>query len=285
MSLLTLAEPDLVRACRILFGSDLRINRDFLEYIQLSGVKSAFRKRAIETHPDRVATEGDLIKSRHTTLFIEAQQAYRDLSLYLEAREKGFRLPPSPLFHPGYYHGHYPGEDFGSHWRGQKKRSRSQMQQPGNKPGNPPGDDGDRRFYHGPLPERHLLFGHFLYFSGEITWRMIIQAICWQRSQRPRLGQLGQRLGWLTSPDILDILRDRKSRQPFGEAAINLGLLDERQVRILLLQQQRQHKKIGEFFLEREILTPSQLDDLLFRCLRHNSRLQNYSARGRCESG
>jgi hypothetical protein len=283
MTLLTLAEPDLVRACRILFGSDLQINRDFLEYLQLAGVKSAFRKKAIETHPDRVATAGELVRSRHAALFMEAQQAYRDLALFLEAREKGFRLPSQSALPRSSCHHSAAGND-------PRPRERQPADpRPPSRPGQDPGrwpdpDPGAARFYQGPLPERPLLFGHFLYYSGAITWRMIIQAISWQRAQRPRLGQLGQRFGWLTVPEVIEILRASNIAQPFGQRAINLGLLNERQVKMLLLQQQRLHKKIGEFFLQEKILTPLQLQELLVRAKEHNRRLAGIGRNKRYET-
>jgi hypothetical protein len=283
MTLLTLAEPDLVRACRILFGSDLQINRDFLEYLQLAGVKSAFRKKAIETHPDKVAGKGELIRSRHAALFMEVQQAYRDLALFLEAREKGFRLPPQSTLHrPPFTHA---AADRGRRPQERQKADPGARWQPGKAHGGrPDAAAGTGRFYQGPLPERPLRFGHFLYYSGAISWQMIIEAIIWQRAQRPRLGQLGQRFGWLTVPEVIEILRDSKLAQPFGQTAINLGLLNERQVKLLLLQQQRLHKKFGEFFLHEKILTANQLQELLVRFKEHNARLAAISLHNRYET-
>jgi hypothetical protein len=274
MPLLTPAEPELVRACRILFGGDLQINRDFLEYLQLSGLKSAFRKKALETHPDRVATDGLLAQDRHAALFREVQQAYEHLTTFLDAREKGFRLPPLSS-----------GADSPFPFAGSTtNRRRSSTQENGFRERPWPGRDrGNRtssarppeseRFYQGPLPRRPLLFGHFLYYSGVSTWRMIIQALIWQRSHRPRLGQLGQRFGWLSHEEILQVLRDSKTSRPFGQTALDLGLLNDRQLKILLFQQKRLQKKIGEFFIQEKILSPAQLNELLARYQEHNARL------------
>ncbi|MDA8165238.1 MAG: DnaJ domain-containing protein [Desulfobacteraceae bacterium] len=274
MSVIIPAEPELVHACRILFGSELQVNRDFLEYLQLQGVKSAFRRKALETHPDRVAIEGALAQDRHAALFREVQQAYEQLSAFLNAREKGYRLPPlRPFADPAFSftasrspRNGTSQEGFRGGFRRQPGPERSGGIRNGSRP---PGE----RFYEGPLPQRPLLFGHYLYYSGMITWRMIIQALIWQRMQRPRLGQLGQRFGWLTTEGVLQVLRDSRYSRPFGQTALDLGLLNERQLKILLFQQKRLQKKIGEFFLQEGILTPAQLNDLLARCQEHNARL------------
>ena len=47
------AEEELYRSCRIIFGRDLKVSPDFLQYLQLSGIKKAYRKKALEFHPDR----------------------------------------------------------------------------------------------------------------------------------------------------------------------------------------------------------------------------------------
>lgn len=95
------AEQELYRACRIIFGSDLTVSREFLEYIQFSGVKSAFRKKAMETHPDRLTGHDELAIKRSARMFHSVQQAYEKLMQYLEAREKGFRFHDSGPSSPG----------------------------------------------------------------------------------------------------------------------------------------------------------------------------------------
>jgi hypothetical protein len=49
------SHSELYHACRILFGTELQCSPEFLDYLQISGVKSAFRRRAMETHPDRLS--------------------------------------------------------------------------------------------------------------------------------------------------------------------------------------------------------------------------------------
>ena len=47
-----------LRSCRILFGPEVQITPQFLGYLQPAGVKTAYRKLAMETHPDRSCHTG-----------------------------------------------------------------------------------------------------------------------------------------------------------------------------------------------------------------------------------
>ena len=71
------AEQELYRACRIIFGPDLTVSREFLEYIQSSGVKSAFRKKAMETHPDRLTAQWFRLRVSVSELYCKAFDVFR----------------------------------------------------------------------------------------------------------------------------------------------------------------------------------------------------------------
>ncbi len=79
-----LSETEVLSACRILFDLDGRIDRRFLDYVRPSGLKRAYRKKVLETHPDRVATLNRLHQERYTRDFIAVKQAYEKLSAYLK---------------------------------------------------------------------------------------------------------------------------------------------------------------------------------------------------------
>ena len=51
------AEEELYRSCHILFGKDLKVSQDFLQYIQLSGIKKAYRKKALEIHEQAIVID------------------------------------------------------------------------------------------------------------------------------------------------------------------------------------------------------------------------------------
>ncbi|MDZ7641900.1 MAG: DnaJ domain-containing protein [Desulfurivibrio sp.] len=277
-----MAEHDLFRACEVIFGPEMDLSREFLEYLQLSGVKSAYRKRALETHPDRCAVlDAAAAEHQNGVLFHDVQQAYENLVNYLKAREQGIvLLNPTKISRPR------PTRPAGKPPRRRPEFYRGNRQSGGNGPNN------DRRqwqtadkagpeqaafwnldeLYQGPMPERRLLLGHFLYYSGIATWRTIVQALLWQRGQRPKIGEVSRRLGLLDDEAIATILRHRSHRHPFGEAARRLGLLDDEQVRLLMQTQKRLQRRFGEYFVAQKILTPAELNQLLRAFYRHNAR-------------
>ncbi len=271
------AEQELFRACEIIFGPDLHISRDFLEYLQLSGIKSAYRQRAMETHPDRAALENAEMQRQRHDLFLSVQEAYENLVTFLDAREKGYQLPPGAPPPPPRPAARPASRRPPSHAANGNRDDRSE-QRPHGKASCDNGQQHNLHWdidslYQGPLPNRRLLLGHFLYYSGLINWRTIIQALIWQRTERPRLGELGQRFGLLSEEEVIQILRNRPGRAPFGKAALELGLLSEPQLQMLIFHQKRLQKKFGEFFLEKKLLDPEELRELLDRYQEHNAEI------------
>jgi len=76
----------LLEACRILFGKDIELSREFLSYIQNEGVTSAFRKKAMEVHPDRAHVSG-LSMQRCSEEFLALQIACETLRGHIASRE------------------------------------------------------------------------------------------------------------------------------------------------------------------------------------------------------
>lgn len=262
---LMLVEHELFDACRILFGTDLNITRDFLEYLQASGLKSAYRKKALETHPDRIAAMGASKHNHDSNLFIQVQEAYEDLTAYLDARQNGLIIKPTP--------------DPATRWQYQNNKNhrngdppKSGYRQTKAKNNIESADWNIDSLFNGPLPEREMRLGHFLYYSGLITWRQIFQALVWQRSNRPRLGELGQRFGWLDHSDILNVLHSRTASNPFGKTAVELGLLTEQQLQTLVWRQKGLQRKIGEYFIENNILSAEDIIRLIRQHQQHNAK-------------
>ena len=89
-------ENDLLRACRILFGEDVQLSREFLEYLQEEGIQSAFRRKALEMHPDRAALFG-LTAEESRTKFHMLQQAREALRRHVALRAMVVAQPKDVL--------------------------------------------------------------------------------------------------------------------------------------------------------------------------------------------
>ncbi len=256
------AQQKLFQSCRVLFDLDREVCWDFLNYIQLSGLKSAYRQKVRETHPDLAAGQNLVMQRRRTDRFMLVQQAYENLSGFLRDRDQ------APVANERRNNGYSKAV--------RPVRPRPQADKGGARPANPPappaGPWNFETLYQGPMPRRPLLFGHYLYYSGAITWRTIVSALIWQRKQRPRLGELGYSLGWLRQHDIRGIVCDRRNLLPFGESAIQRGLLTEMQVRILLYRQQKSQRKFGEYFVENRLMSSAHLERRLHEFHAHNNR-------------
>jgi hypothetical protein len=126
------------------------------------------------------------------------------------------------------------------------------------------------------LPRRKLRLAEFLYYSGRVGWRDFVSAIAWQRAQRPAVGRIAMDFGFLDHEDVLEILDRRRrhdpQRLPFGEVAIREGFLTPFQLLALLGQQLRLQRPIGQYFVERGLVTEPELDDARAVIFHHNAR-------------
>ncbi|PLX94409.1 MAG: hypothetical protein C0619_03045 [Desulfuromonas sp.] len=231
-------ETEILHACRVLFGADLHLGREFLNYLQPSCVRTAYRKQAKATHPDRYTGSCSSTRARQEKLFQNLNQAHEVIQNYLKQRN----LPSG------------------------ETRFRTSRQQP---PPSPP-ENKAQRYYRGPLPTRPLQFGQFLYYRGVIPYSAVISAITWQRQQRPPIGEIARRWRWLNSTDVDRILRQHGGFARFGERAERLGLLNSLQVRTLLLHQRNRQQQIGHYFIERNYFPESSLDRFLTELSEHN---------------
>lgn len=231
-----------------------------LQSLHESEIKAAYRKRALQTHPDRFASRGAEYQKRCSERFIAVNNAYETLSSYLKSRERGFdfkpardpenvytaphRKPPPEQYRPSDYFRNRTDE-FSSHFYWQKD-----------------------------VPHRHLRFGEFLYYSGVIPWKILIRALVWQVRQRPRIGEIAQRWRWLTEFQIANLLRYRHPGERLGELLLDNKIITPFQLKILLWQQKRLQKPIGEYFLDQRVLSESQIQAFLRRQESHNFKFR-----------
>jgi len=249
------SRQDLFKACESLFGTDIDVSVEFLRYLKPAGVKAAYRKKALETHPDRAAVmdgRADFMEDR----FKEIGMAYQLLSEFLAApwkyslNESGTlyeRKPPPPR----------PAAARKTPNRANAHRASEPL-------------------YAGRMPARSLLFGQYLYYAGQISLSALIKAIVWQRLQRPSIGAISVSWGWMEGSDVFDILRRRKYGEKFGECAFRLGCLSWYQLRRLLDKQKQAQPLIGKYFIEQNMLSSAQLFKRIVDMKIHNKKFWSY---------
>jgi len=200
-------------------------------------VREAFRRRALETHPDRAQALGRSEASLAED-FRHILEAYQILS-----REEAAPTPPRPV--------------------AQRARERASR---------PPRD----HLHRAPLPHRQLLFAEFLYYSGRASWRNLVEAVAWQRRQRPAIGRIAVEWGHLSDEEVREILdlrrREGSAAEPFGEYARRRGFLSAAQLLALLGRQRRLQRRIGQFFVECGIVAENEIPSLDLDLSRHNAR-------------
>jgi hypothetical protein len=253
---------DVLRAGRLLFGPAF-----VAEAAGWRGrLKATYHRRALETHPDRARSLGraerDLLREFHAVA-----EAYRILSSLRAGPPPGGAREGAP--------------------RGPERASQPREGAPGPRPWTPPraasappppsaGPRARVAVRREELPRRRLRFAEFLYYSGRVRWSELAEAIAWQRTQRPALGRIAVDLGFLAADDVGVLLERRREAAanaiPFGEWAVRLGYLTPFQLLAVLGHQLRQQRPIGQFFVERRVLEPDEIDDVRVRILRHNAR-------------
>jgi hypothetical protein len=243
-----LCENEVYRACRTLFGPELQVNRNFLDYLQPSGVRSAYRRQAKEIHPDRFAVAAADIRKKQHHRFQDLNQAHQTIQHFIKLRQNNLLIWTAPATRqrpaasPARYHN-------------------SRNHQP-----------------HLGLPPYPLQFGLFLYYLGIVPFKELISAITCQRRQRPQIGDIAKRWGWLNDYHIRQIITHRGKPLRFGEKAEQLGLLTAQQVRTLLYYQRTRQQQLGEYFVEQGLLDRDTLHNLLGQLAEHNRKFRKGSS-------
>lgn len=242
-----LSETKVLSACQVLFGEGLKLDSDFLLYLQPSGAKAAYRRRAKEIHPDLLERGTPQAKRRRSELFRQLVEAQEVVNEFLRQREAGLWgavvrsvTAPRPATASSPPAAHRPGEGF----------------------------------YRGPLPQIHLSIGRYCYFRGVIPYRTLIEALAWQRRQRPLLGELARRWGWLNEDALRRVTGVARGGR-FGERAVQLGLLVPGQVHALLHYQRGQQQRLGRYFIDRGFASSREMDQLVADLHLHNAAVFN----------
>ncbi len=234
--------PEVASALRLLYGDQVTVRAESLGQIDPAGLKNAFRKRAMELHPDRARILGrnsDELSER----FKDVQTAYAKLSNMLSSSQKhaeDFRKTARPARRSG------------NHWAGT------------------PG----AHYWQANIPMSRLLFGQFLYYSGLVTFNEMVSAITWQRQQRPNFGKIARMWYYLTGSQIDAIITTREPREKIGDAATRLGYLSLFQRNAVIGFQKWLQRPIGEYFQEIGILEEEEIAYLIKLLKKHNARVE-----------
>jgi hypothetical protein len=126
------------------------------------------------------------------------------------------------------------------------------------------------------VPLRRVRLGEYLFYSRRIPLEALIEAIAWQRGQRPPIGRIAVECGYLTREQVVEVMERRRIARagdvPFAEYATRLGLLTPFARLAVLGRQRKQQRRIGRFFVERGWITEDGLAVARGEMLLHNLR-------------
>ncbi|MBA4369687.1 MAG: hypothetical protein C0403_18840 [Desulfobacterium sp.] len=240
---------DILSAYSILFDSSIDFSTTYLNALQPDELKTAFRKKALATHPDRSTTLG-LAESELQVRFQEVSKAYEVLKFYVTKKKE------KPLANPVNRAGVRKAENFA-----RKKNCERKWK--------------EDHFFQGKLPDRRLKIGQFLYYSKIISWQTLIDAIVWQKKQRPLFGQIAKDWGYLTSEDVVRIISQKSYQDRFGDYALRNGYLTSFQQMAIAGRQRICQPLIGSHFIRKGIVTEFQLKTLSEQVQSHNMKYWN----------
>ncbi len=238
-----ISKESLLDYYNVLFGNCTDLSYEALREIQPSELKAAYRKKVFETHPDRSQIVGR-DKYIMNQEFIKAATAYEQLISIIENKNKIILNEKSNVKNSGPQY--YSNKDvFSDH------------------------------YYTGSMPKRKLLTAQFLYYSGLISWKMLVNSISWQKRQRPPVGQIAVSWGMLSPIDIKIILQSRaiegRFNDKFCEYALSKGYISLFERMALLGKQRSLQRPIGEYFTKvEETLSGKKIDLFLEKMWAHN---------------
>ena len=229
--------PEITSALRILYGENISPSLTLLGSLHPDMLKTVFRQRALELHPDRA-----IILGKNPD---EMNEAFKDVKLAYELL--------LDLLGPSLEKTVYTHRPSNTPKKGSTKRKK-------------PGD----HYWEADIPEINLLFGQFLYYAGLITFNNLVDAITWQRRQRPPFGKIAKNWEYLSEDNIRMIFSSRMSGEKIGDTALRLGYLNRFQRNTVLGFQKYLQRPIGEFFQDIGILREDEIDYLVKLLRKHN---------------
>jgi len=264
----TVSGADVVRAYQILFSPAESIIRgpfslSFVKSLDPLAVKNAFRKKALETHPDRARVVGRE-EVEQADLFRQVLQAYE--VLLPVAEKSSSTVAKTQAFAKTSQEYVKTSND--------EKNKQKQRYRPRQAPYRAPS-----YFYSGIIPRHRLRLGHYLYYSGIITWQNLINAVAFHMRVKPRYGEIAVDWKMLSRSDLMGSLSKRPQGEKIGEYLKRSGMISDFQHLAILGKQKKTHCLFGEYFVIEGILSPRQLDIAVRRAVQHNKALDGFGAR------
>jgi hypothetical protein len=242
---------ELLSSCRILFGSDVEITSDFLWYLQLEGARSAYWRRAKESHPDAHPDAETHMQDKLGYEFDRVAQSYQLLCKFLRYREQtnfmlnGIFGKVSPTIQESH--------------EGRKQESNNSRD----------------LFYYGKLPNNEIKTARYLYYRGVTSFQSIFDALTWQREQRPLIGVLARQWGWMNDVTVREILTAKHLRGRFCDRALAIGALTTGQRDKLICYQQSCQQRIGKYFIQIGVVSEHEMESLSLERIIHNNLVMN----------
>jgi hypothetical protein len=243
---------DVCWACQMLFVVSPGEAASLLTTCDQPRLKRAYRQAVRRTHPDLFGDLPEAERRLKADSFIRAGEAFRLLKDFLATRCAAARTDPPRSPFAG-----RPGPP-------SPPRSAGQSSFRGEHPGNV---RGTRRA----LPDRSLLLGEFLVYSGVVSPDEVAQAVLWQRTAAPRLGEIASRWRWTTEAAIRQVLAERAAGEPVGALLVRHGILTPFGLKVLLHHQRKARPPIGRYFLAQGLLSPTHLRSVLLLQASHNA--------------
>ena len=263
----TITRTNLINDCYLLFGSEIFNYVDFLRGLSPSELKTAYRKKAFETHPDRARTLGKN-EDKMYDRFKEVITAYERLNSVVQGGKIFILRDEVPKKENAARTNRHTQtrqkSTSGFSYTGNVRKSKhTQMAK----------RSASDRFYNGNVPKRELLIGQFLYYSGLISWKTLFDAVYWQRKRRPIIGKIALDWGILTSDDIKRILTERNHKEHFGEYALRNGFITHFEHLAIIGRQKKLQPPIGEYFIQQGILANTELRKMIESLKIHNRKV------------
>jgi len=245
-----------VSACSLLFGTRFFVSQSILDWLQVQDVAVAFQ-RTIEKH---IPAGVDIMRDGgriHAPTLRKYIRAYYVLTRHLEQRDSSGRSA-AVVFN------HYTG----------RRRLTPARPKSGNEIGMSFG--GGRVTFHGEIyyegnmiPTK-LRFGSYLYYRGLISYEMLLDSLDWQKRQRPLMGQIAMKAGFISPSDFAQVLFYLRVGESFGRVACEHGKLSATQVNRIADVQKKFNCKIGSYFVEKGILSQGLIETCHRQFCTHN---------------